>query len=75
MDRAQVEAYEAIDKKNLPMLRSKLKPVTYTPAQLEEFQRVAGKPVWDKWVKENANRFNGQELIDAILKVAREGGK
>ncbi|MEX2197820.1 MAG: hypothetical protein WD886_03360, partial [Burkholderiales bacterium] len=75
VDRAQVEAYESIDKKNLPMLRAKLKTVTYTPAQLAEFQRVAGKPVWDKWVKENANRFNGQELIDVILKVAREGGK
>jgi TRAP-type mannitol/chloroaromatic compound transport system substrate-binding protein len=75
VDRAQVEAYEAIDKKNLPMLSSKLKPVTYTPAQLEEFQRVAGKPVWDKWVEENKSRFNGQELIDTILKIAREGGK
>jgi len=75
VDRAQVEAYEAIDKKNLPMLRAKLKAVTYTPAQLEEFRRVAGKPVWDKWVEENKTRFNGQELIDTILKVAREGGK
>jgi TRAP-type C4-dicarboxylate transport system substrate-binding protein len=75
VDRAQVEAYVNIDKKNLPMLRSKLKPVTYTPAQLEEFQRVAGKPVWDKWVEQNKARFNGQELIDTILKVAREGGK
>lgn len=74
VDRAQVEAYEEIDKKNLPMLRKKLKPITYSKAQLEEFQRVAGKPVWDAWVEENKGRFNGQELIDAILKVAREGG-
>jgi len=71
----KVEAYEAIDKKNLPMLRQKLKPVTYTPAQLEEFRRVAGKPVWDKWVEENKARCNGQELIDTILKIARETGK
>ena len=74
VDRAQVDAYVTMDKKNLPMLRAKLKPVTYTAAQLEEFQRVAGKPVWDKWVEENKSRFNGQELIDTIFKIAREGG-
>jgi TRAP-type mannitol/chloroaromatic compound transport system substrate-binding protein len=75
VDRAQVEAYEEIDKKNLPMLQAKLKPVTHTPAQLAEFQRVAGKPVWDKWVEENKARFNGQELIDVIFKIAREAGR
>jgi len=74
VDREQVQAYVEIDKKNLPMFERRLKPVTYSKAQLEEFQRVAGKPVWDKWVEENKSRFNGQELIDAILKIAREGG-
>lgn len=74
VDREQVKAYVEIDKKNLPMFQQRLKPVTYSKAQLEEFQRVAGKPVWDKWVEENKGRFNGQELIDAILKIAREGG-
>jgi len=74
VDREQVRAYVEIDKKNLPMFQKRLKPVTYSKAQLEEFQRVAGKPVWNKWVEENKSRFNGQELIDAILKVAREGG-
>jgi len=75
VDRAQVEAYETIDKKNLPMLQAKLKPVTYSAAQLAEFQRVAGKPVWDKWVEENKGRFNGQELIDTVFRIAKAGGK
>ncbi|HZM34591.1 MAG TPA: TRAP transporter substrate-binding protein DctP [Burkholderiales bacterium] len=74
VDREQVRAYVEIDKKNLPMFQQRLKPVTYTKAQLQEFQRVAGKPVWEKWIEENKGRFNGQELIDVILKVAREGG-
>jgi TRAP-type mannitol/chloroaromatic compound transport system substrate-binding protein len=74
VDREQVEAYVEIDKKNLPMFQQRLKPVTYTKAQLEEFQRVAGKPVWNKWIEENKGRFDGQALIDVILKVAREGG-
>jgi hypothetical protein len=71
VDRVQIEAYVEIDKKNLPMFQQRLKPVTYTPAQLAEFQRVAGKPVWDKWVEENKGRFNGQELIDMIFRMAR----
>jgi TRAP-type C4-dicarboxylate transport system substrate-binding protein len=75
VDRAQVDAYVEIDKKNLPMFQARLKPVTYTPVQLAEFQRVAGKPVWDKWVADNKDRFNGQELIDVIFKTAREGGR
>jgi TRAP-type mannitol/chloroaromatic compound transport system substrate-binding protein len=74
VDREQVKAYVEIDKKNLPMFQQRLKPVTYSKAQLEEFQRVAGKPVWNEWVEENKGRFNGQELIDVIPKVAREGG-
>jgi hypothetical protein len=57
------------------MFQARLKAVTYTPAQLAEFQRVAGKPVWDKWVADNKARFNGQELIDFIFKIAREGGR
>jgi TRAP-type mannitol/chloroaromatic compound transport system substrate-binding protein len=75
VDRAQVQAYIDIDKKNLPMFEARLKGVTYTREQLAEFQRVAGKPVWDKWVEENKARFNGQELIDTIFKIAREGGR
>ena len=75
VDRAQVEAYVEIDKKNLPMFQARLTPVTYTPAQLAEFQRVAGKPVWDKWVEENKARFNGQELIDVIFRTARAAGR
>jgi TRAP-type mannitol/chloroaromatic compound transport system substrate-binding protein len=73
VDRAQVQAYIEIDKKNLPMFEARLKPVTYTKEQLAEFQRVAAKPVWDKWVAENKARFNGQELIDIILKTAQGG--
>jgi hypothetical protein len=55
------------------MFEARLKPVTYTKEQLAEFQRVAAKPVWDKWVAENKARFNGQELIDIILKTAQGG--
>ncbi len=72
--RAQIQAYVDIDKKNLPMLAQKLKPVTYSKAQLEEFQRVAGKPVWDKWVSDNKGKFDAQGVLDLVFKTAREAG-
>lgn len=71
VNRAQIQAYVEIDKKNLPMLAEKLKPVTYSKAQLEEFQRVAGKPVWDKWVSENKDKFDAQGVLDLVFKTAK----
>jgi len=70
--KAQVQAYIDIDKKNLPMLRQKLKPVTYTEAQLDEFRKVAGKPVWDKWVAENKDKFDAQGVLDLVFKTAKK---
>ena len=74
VNKAQIEAYVNIDKKNLPMLAQKLKPVTYTKAQLEEFRRVAGKPVWDKWVADNKDKFDAQGVLDLVFKTAKEAG-
>jgi TRAP-type mannitol/chloroaromatic compound transport system substrate-binding protein len=71
VDRAQIQAYIDIDKKNLPLLQAKLKPVNYTDAQLDEFRKIAGKPVWDKWVGENKDKFDAQGLIDLIFKTAK----
>jgi TRAP-type mannitol/chloroaromatic compound transport system substrate-binding protein len=70
--KAQVQAYIDIDKKNLPMLHEKLKAVTYTEAQLEEFRKVAGKPVWDKWVAENKDKFDAQGVLDLVFKSAKK---
>jgi TRAP-type mannitol/chloroaromatic compound transport system substrate-binding protein len=72
--KAQIQAYVDIDKKNLPMLARKLKPVTYTKAQLEEFQRVAGRPVWNKWVSDNMGKFDAQGVLDLVFKTAKEAG-
>jgi TRAP-type mannitol/chloroaromatic compound transport system substrate-binding protein len=74
VDKAQIDAYVEIDKKNLPMLAQRLKPVTYTKAQLDEFRKVAGKPVWDKWVSENKDKFDSQGVLDLVFKTAKEAG-
>jgi TRAP-type mannitol/chloroaromatic compound transport system substrate-binding protein len=73
--KVQVQAYKDIDAKNLPMFEKKLKAVRYSDAQLAEFRRIAGKPVWDKWVADNKDKFDGQELIDLVLKTAAAATK
>lgn len=72
VDRAQIQAYIDIDKKNLPMLEQRLEEVTYTEAQLEEFRRIAAKPVWDEWVAENKDKFDAQGVLDLLLASARK---
>ena len=50
---------------------SKLKMVKIPDEQMAEFRKVAGKPVWDAWVKDNAGKFNSQELLDIVLNAAK----
>lgn len=70
-----VEAYEAADAKNLPMLEKKLEKITYSADQLREFQRVAGKPVWDKWIAENKDKFDAKGVLDRLFALAAEAKK
>ena len=72
VDRAQIQAYIDIDKKNLPMLQKRLKPITYSEAQLDEFRKIAGKPVWDKWVDANKDKFDAQGVLDLVFKTAKK---
>jgi TRAP-type mannitol/chloroaromatic compound transport system substrate-binding protein len=69
---AQIQAYIDIDKVNLPKFESEMQKIVYTDEQLEEFQKVAGKPVWDQWVAENKDKFDAQGLIDLALTTAKE---
>lgn len=73
--RVQAKAYQDIDKVNLPMFREKLTEVVFTPEQLAEFKEIAAQPVWSEWVEANKANFNGQELIDLILKIEAETPK
>ncbi|UOD49885.1 TRAP transporter substrate-binding protein DctP [Orrella daihaiensis] len=68
----QIKAYQDIDKVNLPKFAATLEGIVYTPEQLEQFRAVAAKPVWDEWVAENKDKFDGQELINIILETAKQ---
>lgn len=65
-------AYAEQDKKNLPMFEKTMHKITYDEATLEEFRKVAGKPVWDEWIAENADKFDAQGVFDAVWQYADE---
>ncbi len=65
--KAQIQSYIDIDKKNLPMLKSKLKEIVYPPEVIAAFQKAAGKPVIEKWIMENQGAFDARGLVQAIF--------
>ena len=69
MIETQIQAYISIDKKNLPMLKKKLKEVRYSDAELGKFRAAAGKPVIEKWIKENEGKFDARGVIQTIFKA------
>ncbi len=69
---ALISAYATESEKALKLLKEKnLQPITYSAADVEAFRAKAGKPVWDKWVKdETAAGLPAQDLLDSIFKTA-----
>ncbi|MEH6526159.1 MAG: TRAP transporter substrate-binding protein DctP [Sneathiella sp.] len=74
---ALITAYEAADKKNLPMMEAKgLKAIVYSAEDLSAFRKAGAKPVWDDWIEDmNKQGVPGQELLDLINKTAAEATK
>lgn len=70
---AIAQAYKATDEKNILMFNKTLTPVHYSDAEIARFRTIGGKPVWDKWVQENAAKgVPAQELLDLILATAKK---
>ncbi|MFY0612264.1 MAG: TRAP transporter substrate-binding protein DctP [Hyphomicrobiaceae bacterium] len=66
-------AYIEKDKKNEAKwgaANSKVKMIKIPDDQMAEFRKIAGKPVWDKWVADNKDKLPAQELLDLVLKNA-----
>ncbi len=62
-----ISAYRQADEKNYPLLKRKLTFITYTAADLAEFRKLGGQPVWDKWVAEmSAKGIPAKELLQLI---------
>jgi TRAP-type C4-dicarboxylate transport system substrate-binding protein len=64
---AMIDAYAKADAENLPIFRKRLTEIIYTPEQLKEFEKKAGRPVWDKWVEDNKSKFDAKSVLDTML--------
>ncbi len=50
-----------------------MKEVVFSRADLEEFRRVAGQPVWDEWIAEwTPKGVPARQLLDYVLEQARK---
>ena len=73
---AMKAAYAAKDKVNVKKWEKMgLKAVTLPEKEMAEFRRIGGRPLWEEWVKENKDEIPAQELLDLVLKTAKEAEK
>lgn len=71
----ELEAYAAQDEKNLPAFEKSMTKIVYTDEELEQFRKIAGKPVWDAWIEANKDKFDSQGVFDAVWAYADEAKK
>lgn len=69
---ALIDKYREADAKNLPLFEKTLTKIVYDDATLEQFREVAGKPVWEKWIAENQDKFDAKDVFDQVWKLAEE---
>lgn len=67
-----IREYEKADKINVPKLEKSHKKIVYDEATLKEFHRIAGKPVWDKWISDNKDKFDAKGVFDAVWEIAKK---
>ncbi len=68
-------AYAEQDAKNLPEFEANMTKIVYTDEELARFREIAGKPVWDKWIAANSDKFDAQGVFDAVWALADEAMK
>ena len=69
---ATVEKYLAADAKNLPEFESKMTKVMYDDATLAEFKKVAGQPVYDKFIEDYKDQTDAQAVLDRLFELVEE---
>ena len=67
VDEVYREVYGKADERYLPIFQEALTEVTYDPATRQEFQNVAGEPIWRQWVSDNQENFDAQGVLDTVL--------
>lgn len=69
---AMIDKYLEADAKNIPDFESKMEKIMYTDEELARFRDVAAKPIWEKWIADNADKFDSQALFDKMWALIDE---
>jgi TRAP-type C4-dicarboxylate transport system substrate-binding protein len=67
-----IDRYVEADAKNLPEFEKTMTKIVYDEATLAQFGEVAGKPVWDKWIADNKDKFDAQNVLDTMWTLIEE---
>jgi len=72
--RLQAEAYDAADKKSIPLFeKRKLEVVAISPEMRAKLVEVAGQPVWNQWVAETeAKGLPGKEAMQQVMDLIKK---
>ena len=69
---AMVEKYQEADSKNLPAFEEKMEKIVYDDATLAEFKKVAGEPVYAKFVETYKDQTDAQAVMDRMFELVEE---
>ncbi|MFK7945421.1 MAG: TRAP transporter substrate-binding protein DctP [Paracoccaceae bacterium] len=69
---AMIEKYEEADAKNLPAFEAKMEKIVYDDATLAEFKKVAGEPVYAKFVETYGDQIAAEAVMDRLLELVEE---
>ena len=65
-----------VKEETLAMAKKKgkeLEMISLSPGELDKWKEVAGKPVWDAWVKEmNKKGLPGQKVLDTAMNLMKK---
>jgi TRAP-type C4-dicarboxylate transport system substrate-binding protein len=67
-----IDRYVEADSKNLPEFEKTMTKIVYDDATLQQFADVAGKPVWQKWIDDNKDKFDSQNVFDTMWELIKE---
>ena len=66
-----VKEYKKSDEVNEEKWKKRGMTLVKVPAEQQaQFQKIAGRPIWDEWVAENKAECDAQGLLDLVLASA-----
>ena len=69
---AMIEKYQEADAKNLPAFAEKMTRIEYDDATLAEFKKIAGEPVYAKFVETYGDQTDAQAVMDRLFELVEE---